>query len=95
MVIFTMGKKRRKFFANPRKWYKLFSLEVLRMALNSSPHVFLFLSRILGKKIVDREGRLWGRVSDVVVTIADLYPPVTAIFFSPAGRITEKALCGP
>jgi len=58
------------------------------MAVHSSPQVFLFLSQILGKKIVDREGRPRGQVSDLVVTIADLYPPVTAIFFSPTGRKT-------
>jgi len=56
------------------------------MTVHSSPQVFLFLSQILGKKIIDREGRPWGQVSDLVVTIADLYPPVTAIFFSPTGR---------
>ena len=56
------------------------------MTVHSSPQVFLFLSRILGKKIVDREGRPWGQVSDLVVTIADLYPPVTGVFFSPTGR---------
>src|SRR3989304_5131129 len=56
------------------------------MTVHSSPQVFLFLSRILGKKIVDREGRPRGQVSDLVVTIADLYPPVTGVFFSPTGR---------
>jgi len=59
------------------------------MALNSSPQVFLFLSQILGKKIIDPEGRTWGRVSDLAVTIAELYPPVTGVLFWPSG---SKAL---
>ena len=58
------------------------------MTVNSSPQVFLFLSQILGKKIVDPEGRLRGRVSDLVVAVADLYPVVTGVFFSPIGRKT-------
>jgi CBS domain-containing protein/sporulation protein YlmC with PRC-barrel domain len=58
------------------------------MMVNSSPQVFLFLSQILGRKIVDPEGRLRGRVSDLVVAIADLYPVVTGVFFSPLGRKT-------
>ncbi|MBI5968475.1 MAG: CBS domain-containing protein [Deltaproteobacteria bacterium] len=55
------------------------------MVVNSSPQVFLFLSQILGKKIIDPEGRAWGRVSDLVVTIGELYPPVTGVLFLPSG----------
>ena len=55
------------------------------MVVNSSPQVFLFLSQILRKKIIDPMGRPQGRVSDLVVTIADLYPPVTGVLFLPAG----------
>jgi CBS domain-containing protein/sporulation protein YlmC with PRC-barrel domain len=62
------------------------------MMVHSSPQVFLFLSQILGKKIVDREGRPWGRVSDLGVTIADLYPLVTGVFFSPIGKKTLSRL---
>jgi hypothetical protein len=55
------------------------------MVVNSSPQVFLFLSQILRKKIIDAMGRPQGRVSDLVVAIADLYPPVTGVLFF-AGR---------
>jgi len=55
------------------------------MVVNSSPQVFLFLSQILGKKIIDPEGRAWGRVSDLVITIGELYPPVTGVLFLPSG----------
>jgi len=60
------------------------------MMVNSTPQVFLFLSQILGKKIMDSAGHPWGRVSDLVVTIAELYPPVTGVFFLPMG---EKTPC--
>ena len=59
------------------------------MTMNSTPQVFLFLSQILGKKIVDPAGRTWGKVCDLVVTIADLYPPVTGVFFTPLGEKTS------
>lgn len=58
----------------------------MRMAINPSPQVFLFLSQILGKKIVDSTGRPWGRICDLVVTIAELYPPVTGVLFTPIGK---------
>jgi magnesium transporter len=56
------------------------------MAVNSNPQVFLFLSQLLGKKIVDPVGHSQGRVSDLVVTIADLYPLVTGVLFWPLGK---------
>ena len=56
------------------------------MVVNSSPQVFLFLSQILRKKIFDPAGRPQGRVSDLVVTTADLYPPVTGVLFWPIGK---------
>jgi CBS domain-containing protein/sporulation protein YlmC with PRC-barrel domain len=56
------------------------------MVVNSSPQVFLFLSQILRKKIIDPMGRPQGRVSDLVVTSADLYPPVTGVLFLPVGK---------
>jgi len=55
------------------------------MAVNATPQVFLFLSQILGKKIIDPEGRLMGRVFDLVVNIADLYPLVQGVLFLPVG----------
>jgi magnesium transporter len=60
------------------------------MAVNSNPQVFLFLSQILGKKIIDPEGHPQGRVSDLVVAIGDLYPPVTGVLFRPLGRKTPS-----
>jgi len=42
----------------------------MRMVMNSAPQVFLFLSQLLGKKIVDHAGRPWGKVGDLVVTLA-------------------------
>jgi CBS domain-containing protein/sporulation protein YlmC with PRC-barrel domain len=56
------------------------------MVVNSSPQVFLFLSQILRKRIIDPMGRPQGRVSDLVVTISDLYPPVTGVLFLPVGK---------
>ncbi len=52
---------------------------------SSSPQVFLFLSQVLGKKIVDAEGHVGGRVVDLVASIADLYPPVTSVLYLPPG----------
>jgi magnesium transporter len=60
----------------------------MRMVMNSTPQVFLFLSQLLGKKIVDPAGRPWGKVCDLVVTMAELYPPVTGVFFTPFGEKT-------
>src|SRR4030042_2070094 len=66
-----------------RECYKIISLEVVRMAVNPTPQVFLVLSQILGKKMVDPEGRRIGRVSDLIVNIADLYPLVRGVLFLP------------
>lgn len=49
------------------------------MAVNQEPQVFLFLSEILGKKIVDPEGRPIGKVLDLTVNIGEMYPPVTDV----------------
>jgi magnesium transporter len=50
------------------------------MAANSEPQVFLFLSQILGKKIVDREGRPIGKVLDLLANLeTEPYPIVTHI----------------
>jgi magnesium transporter len=57
-----------------------------KMAPNFNPQVFLFLSQLLGKKIVDPSGRNWGRVQDFIISIAELYPIVTAILYRPAGE---------
>lgn len=47
------------------------------MTVNQEPQVFLYLSEILGKKIVDPEGRRIGKVLDLTVNIGEIYPPVT------------------
>lgn len=47
----------------------------------SRPQVFLFLSRILGIPIWDAQGRKWGRVHDLVISVAELYPVVRGVFF--------------
>jgi CBS domain-containing protein/sporulation protein YlmC with PRC-barrel domain len=49
------------------------------MAVNPEPQVFLFLSELLGRKIVDSENRPVGRVLDVTGNIAGMYPPVTEV----------------
>ncbi len=49
------------------------------MAVNQEPQVFLFLSELLGRKIVDSEGRPIGKVLDLTGNIGEIYPPVTDI----------------
>jgi CBS domain-containing protein/sporulation protein YlmC with PRC-barrel domain len=53
------------------------------MAVAPNSQVFFFLSQILGKGIVGPAGHFQGKVLDLVVAVADLYPPVTAILFRP------------
>ena len=53
------------------------------MAPNTSPQVFLFLSQILGKKILDTAGRKCGRVLDLIVSVAELYPLVMGVLYRP------------
>lgn len=43
------------------------------------PQVFLYVSELLGKKIVDSEGRSVGTVLDLAGNIGGTYPPVTDI----------------
>jgi hypothetical protein len=49
------------------------------MAMNEEPQVFLFLSEILGKKIVDAAGQPLGTVFDLTAAIGEIYPVVTGI----------------
>ena len=58
------------------------------MAIAPNAQVFLFLSRILGKRIMDSTGRVQGKILDLGVAVADLYPPVTSILYQPAGSKT-------
>jgi magnesium transporter len=55
------------------------------MAVAPESQVFFFLSQILGKRIVDSAGRVQGKVVDLVVAVADLYPPVTDLLYLPPG----------
>jgi magnesium transporter len=56
------------------------------MAVNREPQVFLFLSDILGKKIVDSAGKTIGRVYDLTAEFVEPYPIVTGIIFSSAQK---------
>ena len=63
------------------------------------PQAFLFISELLGKKIVDSEGRVIGRILDLISNIGENYPPVRDILmlreqdrktvFFPWKRITD------
>ena len=54
------------------------------MAINQEPQVFLFLSELLGRKIVDSEGRPLGKILDLTGNIGEIYPPVTEILLRSA-----------
>jgi magnesium transporter len=56
------------------------------MAVNYEPQVFLFLSRILGKKIVGAIGETLGRVYDLTAEFVEPYPVVTGLIFSSAQK---------
>lgn len=49
------------------------------MALNSESQVFLFLSQVLGKLVVDPDGRPIGKTVDLVANLAEPYPVVTDV----------------
>ena len=44
------------------------------MAANREPQVFLFLSDMLGKKIVDESGNVIGHVYDITAEFVEPYP---------------------
>ena len=56
------------------------------MALNREPQVFLFLSDILGKKIVEATGKLIGHVYDLTAEFVEPYPIVTGLTLSSAQK---------
>ena len=62
------------------------------MTPNPNPQVFLFLSQILGKKILDANGRKCGRVLDLVISVAELYPLVMGVLYRPPGGNTPQRL---
>ena len=41
------------------------------MANLSNPQAFLFLSQVLGKKVVDPDGKAWGRVCDLAAMMGE------------------------
>jgi len=49
------------------------------MATVIEPQVFLFLSQVLGKNIVDSSGHTIGKIVDLVVNLTEPYPPVTGV----------------
>ena len=58
----------------------------VNVAVNPEPQVFLFLSELLGRKIVDSEGRPIGRVLDLTGNIGEIYPPVIDILLRLKGN---------
>ncbi len=56
------------------------------MAVESEPQVFLFFSEILGKRLLDSEGRPVGRILDLVVRLVEPYPLATGILFQSEDR---------
>jgi magnesium transporter len=58
--------------------------EEMIMAINHEPQVFLFLSELLGRKVVDSEGRPVGKILDLTGNIGEIYPPVTDILLRSA-----------
>ena len=59
------------------------------MALQySDPQVFLFLSQILGKRVVNRQNKKIGKVLDLAVGLVEPYPIVTEVLISSTGSKT-------
>ena len=48
----------------------------------------LFLSQIIGKRVLDRNGEPFGRVRDLIVALGGQYPPVTGLVVEVANRRT-------
>ena len=48
----------------------------------------LFLSQVIGKRVLDRDGEPFGRVRDLIVALGGQYPPVTGLVMEVAGRRT-------
>jgi len=56
------------------------------MDINQDPEIFLFLSRILGKKVIGSGGEILGKVYDLAAEFIDPFPVVTGIIFSSAQK---------
>jgi magnesium transporter len=39
----------------------------------------LFLSQLIGKQVLDRNGEPFGKVRDLIVALGERYPPVTGL----------------
>jgi magnesium transporter len=61
-------------------------LEAPMVAVNSEPRVFLFLSHILRKKVINAEGRQLGLVVDVAAEFLEPYPVVTGFILKAVRR---------
>jgi magnesium transporter len=56
------------------------------MAVNREPQVFLFLSEMLGKKIVEETGKVVGHVYDITAEFVEPYPLVTGLTLGSAQK---------
>ncbi|MBN1547641.1 MAG: magnesium transporter [Syntrophaceae bacterium] len=64
------------------------------MALqHSDPQVFLFLSQILGQKVLNRQNKKIGRVMDLAVGLVEPYPIVTEVLLATGG--SGENICVP
>ena len=48
----------------------------------------LFLSQVIGKRVLDRHGDAYGKVHDLIVALGERYPPVTGLVVQVPGRRT-------
>jgi magnesium transporter len=60
------------------------NLKEMSMAIHTEPQIFLFLSDLLGRNIIDSEGRPIGRILDLTGNIGEMYPPVTEVLLRTA-----------
>jgi magnesium transporter len=56
------------------------------MAVNHEPQVFLFLSNLLGKKVVEASGNVIGHVYDITAEFVEPYPFVTGLTLGSAQK---------
>ena len=45
----------------------------------------LFLSQVIGKPVLDRDGGAFGKVRDLIVALGEQYPPVTGVVIRVTG----------
>lgn len=62
------------------------------MARNANAQVFLFLSQILTKKIVEPGGKPWAKVVDLSASFLETYPSVTAVWYLSTGLKIPRRL---